>query len=111
MPAAPGLPEATLSRCRGWRWRRNPAVAAQDRRNMGSAFAAIAAPRNDGGVLLSAAVVADGDEGEALGRGGRAAGAAVAGLERPRDVVGPPAAEPDQLQRPDHVAHLVVEER
>ncbi len=63
------------------------------------------------GAALLNRVVADRDEGEPVGRRGRSAGAAVAGRERARDIGRAPAPEPDQLQGPSHVAHLVVQER
>src|ERR1700756_3554235 len=54
--------------------------------------------------------ITDLDQIEARGPGGGAAGAAVAGGERMGDVVGLPAAQPDQFQGARHVADLVVEE-
>src|SRR5689334_15457137 len=51
------------------------------------------------------------DEIKPVGRRGRAAGAAVARGERLGDARGAPFAGADQLQRADHVAHLMVQER
>src|SRR5271169_743603 len=51
------------------------------------------------------------DQVEALGRGGRTAGATVAGGKCCGDIIGPPAAESDQLQGARHVAHLAMQER
>ena len=61
--------------------------------------------------LLRTRRVANLDQVEALGRSGRPAGAAVAGGKGAGDVVGMPAAEPDQLQGAGHVAHLVMQKR
>ena len=54
--------------------------------------------------------IADFDQIETFWRGGRTAGAAVAGGEGARDIVGPPASEPDQFERAGHIADLVMQE-
>jgi hypothetical protein len=56
-------------------------------------------------------LVADLYKVDSLGWSGRATGAAVARRKGAGDVVGMPAAEPDQLQGARHIAHLVMQKR
>src|SRR6266849_5360757 len=67
------------------------------------------APRSNS-TFRSARRVNDLDEIEPFRRRGRPAGAPVARGERLGDMGDAPFARADELQRPDHVAHLVVQE-
>src|SRR6185503_7374720 len=114
------FPSIASRRTRGWRAGRAPTASSPPPASSSSAVTSSAAcwgswkrtsasPPFD--ALIGGRRIVDAHQIETARRSDGAAGGAVAGLERGREIVGAPLALADELERAHHRAHLVVQER